>query len=58
MLTTTYYSNTTISPNSLFYEVLELSLTELETMKTLQLYWLAEGIVKEEEVEILVPKNG
>ncbi|CAZ81196.1 unnamed protein product [Tuber melanosporum] len=58
MLTTTYYSNTTISPNSLCYEVLELSLTELETMKTLKLYWLPEGIVKEEQVEILVPKNG
>lgn len=58
MLTNTYYSNTTISANSLFYEILELSLTELETMKNLKLFWLPEGIVREELVEILVPKNG
>jgi ubiquitin carboxyl-terminal hydrolase 7 len=58
MLANNYYSNTTISANSLFYEILELSLTELETMKNLKLLWLPEGIVKEELVDILVPKNG
>lgn len=58
MLTNQYYANSTISANSLFYEVLELSLTELETKKLIKLCWLPEGIAKEEFLELLVPKNG
>lgn len=58
MLTNQYYPNSTVSSNSLFYEVLELSLTELETKKLIKLCWLPEGISKEEALELLVPKNG
>lgn len=58
MLTNQYYANSTISSNSLFYEVLELSLTELETKKLIKLCWLPDGIAKEEFLELLVPKNG
>lgn len=58
MLTNQYYPNSTVSPNSLYYEVLELSLTELETKKLIKLCWLPDGIVKEELLELLVPKNG
>lgn len=58
MLTNQYYANSTVSSNSLFYEVLELSLTELETKKIIKLCWLPDGIAKEESLELLVPKNG
>lgn len=58
MLVNQYYANSTLSPNSLFYEVLELSLTELETKKVVKLMWLPEGISKEEQLEVLVPKSG
>jgi ubiquitin carboxyl-terminal hydrolase 7 len=33
--------------NQLFFEVLELSLSELETKKGLKIIWLSEGITKE-----------
>ncbi|BFZ60042.1 ubiquitin-specific protease ubp15 [Saitoella coloradoensis] len=42
----------------LFYEVLDVSLTELESKKSLKFHWLSEGVTKEELVEILVIKNG
>lgn len=58
MLTNQYYANSTVSSNSLFYEVLELSLTELETKKLIKLCWLPDGIAKEEFLELLVSKNG
>jgi ubiquitin carboxyl-terminal hydrolase 7 len=44
--------------NNLLYEVLELSLSELETKKSVRLTWLPEGISKEESHEFLVPKQG
>jgi ubiquitin carboxyl-terminal hydrolase 7 len=53
-----YYSTIQISPNQLYYEVLEMSLAELETRKNLKFIWLADGITKEEPAETLVPKNG
>lgn len=34
-------------PNALYYEVLDLSLSELETKKSLKVTWLSEGISKE-----------
>lgn len=46
------------SPDSLYYEVLELSLTELENKKIVKVNVLSEGITKEEIVEVLVPKSG
>ncbi|KAK9457513.1 hypothetical protein V1511DRAFT_455322 [Dipodascopsis uninucleata] len=44
--------------NLILYEVLDLSLQELETKKALKVTWLPEGIVQEQDFEILVPKNG
>ncbi|MCJ1395349.1 hypothetical protein MMC18_008233 [Xylographa bjoerkii] len=42
----------------LFYEVMDMSLTELETKKTMRLTWVSEGLSKEETHELLVAKNG
>jgi ubiquitin carboxyl-terminal hydrolase 7 len=44
--------------DALYYEILEVSLSELETRKALKVTWLPEGLSKEETYEILVPKNG
>ncbi|KAI9798682.1 MAG: hypothetical protein M1833_004671 [Piccolia ochrophora] len=44
--------------HALYFEVLDLSLSELETKKSLKVTWLSEGITKEETFDILVPKNG
>ncbi|KAG4301231.1 hypothetical protein PCK1_002541 [Pneumocystis canis] len=44
--------------NTLFYEVLEISLSELETKKTLKIGWLPDGVTREELIEVLVPKTG
>ncbi|KZF20341.1 ubiquitin thiolesterase [Xylona heveae TC161] len=52
------YGNNNQLPNALYYEVLELSLGELETKKNVKITWLSEGIAKEETYDILVPKNG
>lgn len=42
----TYGSNTQ-SSNALFFEVLDLSLSELETKKPLKITWVSEGVTKE-----------
>ena len=44
--------------DALYYEVLETSLADYETKKLMKVMWLPEGINKEEQLEILVPKNG
>ncbi|KAK2743533.1 hypothetical protein FQN57_004830 [Myotisia sp. PD_48] len=44
--------------DALYYEVLETSLSEYETKKTIKITWLPEGIVKEQPYSILVPRNG
>ncbi|KAK4185020.1 putative ubiquitin carboxyl-terminal hydrolase [Podospora australis] len=44
--------------NALYFEVLDMSLTELESKKTIKLTWVSEGISKEEQVDVLVAKNG
>jgi len=44
--------------DALYYEILEVSMTELETRKNIKITWLPDGIHKEEPYEILVPKNG
>ncbi|KAF8540340.1 hypothetical protein BDD12DRAFT_734829 [Trichophaea hybrida] len=58
MVTPQYYSATPTSHNQLCYEVLDMSLAELETKKPLRFIWLPEGISKEEPAEALVPKAG
>ncbi|KAI9847957.1 MAG: hypothetical protein M1837_001474 [Sclerophora amabilis] len=52
------YGNANQLPNALYFEVLDLSLSELETKKPLKVTWLSDGISKEETFEILVAKNG
>ncbi|KAK9254267.1 hypothetical protein V1507DRAFT_441983 [Lipomyces tetrasporus] len=47
-----------IYSNVMLYEVLDLSLQELETKKALKLIWLTDGITQEFQYDILVPKNG
>ncbi|EAQ85996.1 hypothetical protein CHGG_07249 [Chaetomium globosum CBS 148.51] len=44
--------------DALFFEVLDMSLAELDTKKNIKLTLLSEGITKEEQFDILVPKNG
>lgn len=50
------YSNQ--SPDTLYYEVLEMSLSDLEQRKTVKVTWLPEGVTKEETYDCLVPKVG
>ncbi|KAI0472166.1 hypothetical protein GGR56DRAFT_678006 [Xylariaceae sp. FL0804] len=45
-------------PNLLFYEVLDMSLAELDTKKNVKVTWLSEGITKAETVDVLVSKQG
>lgn len=54
----TYGNNSNQRSDQLYYEVLEISLSELETRKTIKINWLPEGITKEETYEVLVIKNG
>ncbi|VUC34971.1 unnamed protein product [Clonostachys rosea] len=45
--------------NDAFYlEILEMSLAEFDTKKNIKVTWLPEGITKEEQFDILVPKTG
>ncbi|KAM7196423.1 ubiquitin carboxyl-terminal hydrolase [Rhypophila sp. PSN 637] len=44
--------------NALFFEVLDMSLAELDTKKSIKVILLSEGITKEEQFDILVAKNG
>ncbi|KAL1970798.1 hypothetical protein VTN77DRAFT_2632 [Rasamsonia byssochlamydoides] len=44
--------------DALYYEVLETSLSEYETKKSLKVTWLPEGITKEQVFEVLVPRTG
>ncbi|KKA29060.1 hypothetical protein TD95_002197 [Thielaviopsis punctulata] len=43
--------------DALFFEVLEMSLAELETKKNVKVVWLSEGVAKEEPVDLLVSKS-
>ena len=52
------YSTSGQREDSLIYEVLEMSVTELESKKSLKVTFLTEGITKEESFDILVPKTG
>ena len=45
------------APDHLFYEVMEMSLADLEQRKTVKIIWLSEGITKEEPYDLLVPKT-
>ncbi|RKF53412.1 Ubiquitin carboxyl-terminal hydrolase 21 [Golovinomyces cichoracearum] len=52
------FSTANQKPDTLFYEILDISLSEMDTKRALKVYWLSEGVTKVEEYDILVPKNG
>lgn len=52
------FSNNNQRNNALFFEVLDISLSELDTKKSLKVVLLSEGISKPETFDLLVPKNG
>lgn len=41
------YANSNQRPDALFYEILEMSISELETKRSIRIQWLPEGVVKE-----------
>ncbi|KAI1615479.1 ubiquitin thiolesterase [Exophiala viscosa] len=53
-----YGGYATHRPDGLYYEVLETSLADYETKKIMKVIWLSDGISKEEQLEVLVAKNG
>ncbi|KAI4109728.1 MAG: hypothetical protein L6R37_000415 [Teloschistes peruensis] len=52
------YVNSNQRTDALYYEILEMSLSELETKRNIRVWWLPEGVVKEEAIDILAPKDG
>ena len=56
ILQPTYISQ--VSTTGLFFEILDLPLSELETKKVLKVTWLSDGIAASETLDLLVPKNG
>ncbi|KAK2794704.1 hypothetical protein FQN52_007474 [Onygenales sp. PD_12] len=44
--------------DALYYEILDTSLMEYETKRMIKVNWLAEGTVKEQTFDVLVPKAG
>lgn len=44
--------------DAFFFEVLEMSLAELDTKKSIRVTWLSDGITKEDHLDLLVPKTG
>ncbi|KAK4542315.1 hypothetical protein LTR36_006968 [Oleoguttula mirabilis] len=52
-----YNYTPTQAPDHMYYEVLEMSLTDLEQRKTVRVVWLSEGIAKEEPYDLLVHKQ-
>jgi ubiquitin carboxyl-terminal hydrolase 7 len=50
--------SSTQSLDALYFEVLEMSLAEMETKKSVKITWLSEGITKETPYDVLVPKIG
>jgi ubiquitin carboxyl-terminal hydrolase 7 len=52
-----YSANATQRPDAMFYEILDMSLVELEQRKPIKITWLPEGLSKEEEHTLMIPKN-
>lgn len=50
--------NTNQRSDAFYYEVLDMTLAELDTKKNIKVNWITEGITKDELIEVLVPKNG
>ena len=47
------YNNSNQRMDALYYEIMDMSLSEMETKKTIKVTWLTEGISK--EVQSIVP---
>lgn len=47
-----------VRPDVMMYEVLDISLSEMETKKQMKLTFVSEGITKEDIFDVLVPRNG
>ncbi|KAF8857498.1 hypothetical protein BDZ45DRAFT_744311 [Acephala macrosclerotiorum] len=52
------FSNNNQRADSLYFEVLDISLSELDTKKVVKVTWLSEGQSKMETFDLLVPKSG
>ncbi|KAI9047228.1 hypothetical protein LZ554_008682 [Drepanopeziza brunnea f. sp. 'monogermtubi'] len=52
------YSNNNQRNDSLFFEILDMSLSELDTKRSVKIAWISEGITKTDVYDLLVPKNG
>lgn len=50
------YSNNNQRDDSLYYEVLDMSLSELETKKTMRITWVSEGITREVKQNLISAK--
>ncbi|RGP79512.1 ubiquitin thiolesterase [Fusarium longipes] len=50
--------NSTQRNDAFYFEVLEMSLTELDTKKSIKVTLLSDGITKEDTYDLLVPKTG
>ncbi|KAK7967391.1 ubiquitin carboxyl-terminal hydrolase [Apiospora aurea] len=53
-----FAANPQTKPDALFFEVLEMSLAELDTKKNVKVTWLSEGISKDDTFDVLVNKQG
>ena len=49
--------NSSLRPDALYFEVLEMSLAEMETKKSIRVTLLSEGITKDETFDIFVSKS-
>ena len=52
------YGNSNQRDDALYYEILDMSLSELDTKKNLKVIYVTEGQSKEEAFDILAPKSG
>jgi ubiquitin carboxyl-terminal hydrolase 7 len=52
-----YGGQTTQRSDALFYEKLELSLKELEQRKAIKITWLPDGLSKEEDYTLMIPRT-
>ncbi|KAK8110930.1 ubiquitin carboxyl-terminal hydrolase [Apiospora kogelbergensis] len=53
-----FAANSQAKSDALFFEVLEMSLAELDTKKNVKVTWLSEGISKDDTFDVLVNKQG
>ena len=52
------YGNSNQRDDTLYYEILDMSLSELDTKKPLKVTFVTEGLSKEETLDVLAPKTG